>query len=137
MSAEEKKPDLIIDEDWKSQVERERADAEAKAKEDASQPAEASGPASGARAEADRGQMPPPTLSSLLTILGTQALMAMGQFRDPSQPEPPADFDQAEHFIELLGMLDEKTKGNRTTEESQLLDDLLYQLRMMFVQLRK
>jgi hypothetical protein len=46
----------------------------------------------------------------------------------------PPDLMMAKHNIDLLHLLEEKTKGNRTTEEDQLLAHLLFQLRMSFVQ---
>jgi hypothetical protein len=46
----------------------------------------------------------------------------------------PPDLMMAKHNIDLLNLLEEKTKGNRTAEEEQLLAHLLYQLRMSFVQ---
>jgi hypothetical protein len=80
------------------------------------------------------GQVPPATLSLLLTSLGTQALMSLGQITNPMSKKAEVDRDQARHCIDLLGMLEEKTAGNRTEEESQLLDGLLYELRMLFLQ---
>jgi hypothetical protein len=83
------------------------------------------------------GKMPPATLSSLLTILGTQAVIALGQMPDPASGKPKVELDQAQHFIDLLAMLEAKTAGNRTPDESALLDDVLHQLRMMFVAAKK
>ena len=87
--------------------------------------------------EAGQGKMPPATLASLITILGTQSLMALGEIPDPASGKPLVDLEQAQHFIDLLAMLDAKTAGNRTTEESQLLEDVLHQLRMMYVAVKK
>ena len=47
----------------------------------------------------------------------------------------PPDLVMAKHNIDLLNLLEEKTKGNRTLEEDQLIAHLLYQLRMGYVQL--
>jgi hypothetical protein len=47
----------------------------------------------------------------------------------PPQPQPKL----ARHLIDTLGVLEEKTKGNLTGEESQLLDNILHELRMIFV----
>ena len=75
---------------------------------------------------------PPATFPLLVSMLGTQALAAMGQLRDlPDAPEPRLDY--AKHYIDLLGLLEEKTKGNLSTEENDLLADWLHQLRMAFV----
>jgi len=81
--------------------------------------------------------MPPPTLESLVTVLATQALIAMGQIPDPQSGQPVVELDQASHFVELLGMLETKTAGNVTPEEAQLLEDVLHQLRMMYVAAKK
>lgn len=49
----------------------------------------------------------------------------------------PPDLDGARSLIELLGVLKEKTEGHRTPQEDQLIDGLLYELRMAFVQATK
>ena len=51
-----------------------------------------------------------------------------------SLEQSPPDLMMAKHNIDLLHLLEEKTKGNRTAEEEQLLGHLLFQLRMSFVQ---
>jgi len=50
------------------------------------------------------------------------------------QATPPA-IPMAKHNIDLLMLLEEKTKGNRTPDEDQLISHLLYQVRMTFVQI--
>jgi hypothetical protein len=50
--------------------------------------------------------------------------------------QPEAHLDEAKHFIDTLEMLEAKTAGNRTAEETQLLDNLLHELRMGYVQLQ-
>lgn len=102
-----------------------------------SNPAAAEDDVDAAAAHEHGGQMPPATLSSLITILGTQSLMALGQIPDPVSGKPQPDLEQANHFIDLLGMLETKTKGNLTTEEAQLMEDVLHQLRMMYVAAKK
>jgi hypothetical protein len=137
MAADEKKPDLIIDEDWKSQVERERAELEQAEKVKAAEPAAAATSKSPKESTTDGGPLPPATLSSLATILGTQALIALVQIVDPASGKPHADFEQAQHFIDLLAVLETKTAGSRTPEESQLFESMLHELRMIFVAVRK
>jgi hypothetical protein len=80
------------------------------------------------------GKLPPASLSLLLTSLGTQALMSLGQIPNPMTNKSEVNRDQAQHCIDLIGMLEEKTANNRTPEESQLLDGLLYELRILFLQ---
>lgn len=78
---------------------------------------------------------PPVTFSSLVFSLGTSALMFMGEQLDPAQPRPPVNLAQAKEIIEILSMLEEKTKGNLTSEERGVLEDMLYALRMKYVSL--
>ncbi len=59
--------------------------------------------------------------------------MALGEVPNPATGEPHADLEQARYLIDILGMLQEKTHGNLTAEESVLLEDLLYELRMKYV----
>ena len=78
---------------------------------------------------------PPVTFASFVFSLGTSALMLMGETLDPQQPAPPVNIPQAKEMIDILSMLEEKTKNNLTTEESSILRDMLYTLRMKFVSL--
>jgi hypothetical protein len=58
-----------------------------------------------------------------------------GDLADPTTGERgQPDLDAASRIIELLSMLQDKTKGNLIEQERQLLDDLLYELRMRYVQ---
>ena len=78
---------------------------------------------------------PPVTFASFVFSLGTSALMLMGETLDPQQPAPPVNIPQAKEMIDILSMLEEKTKNNLSTEESSVLRDMLYTLRMKFVSL--
>jgi hypothetical protein len=131
------KPRIIIDEDWKSQVQAEK-EALAKQKET---PAiqQGTGPEVQKPPEAahSHGPLPPATLPVLITTLATQALAMMGQIPLPGSDKPEVHLDEAKHFIDLLEMLEQKTAGNRTPEESQLLDNVLHELRMGFVALKR
>ena len=66
-----------------------------------------------------------------------QAMMSMGLMPDPSGGEPKIYLDQAKHFIDTVAMLEEKTEGNRTDEESNLFRHLLHELRMAYVAIQK
>ena len=83
------------------------------------------------------GKLPPATLTSLISVLATQAMIALGQIADPVSGKPAQDLEQASHFVDLLSMLEEKTKGNRTGDESALLDRVLHELRMVFVAVKQ
>lgn len=76
---------------------------------------------------------PPLTFSSFVFSLGTSSLMLMGETLDPQQPSPPVNLPQAKEIIDILSMLEEKTKGNLSSEEASVLSDMLYTLRMKYV----
>lgn len=61
--------------------------------------------------------------------------MLMGEQIDPQQPAMPVNLPQAKEIIDLLSVLEEKTKGNLTTDEQTVLRDMLYALRMKYVNL--
>ncbi len=84
--------------------------------------------------QAGEPPLPAATLSFLITTLATQAMVSLGQIPDPFSNKAEFRPAQATHFIDTLQMLEEKTSGNRTPEESSLLRSCLYQLRMAFVQ---
>ncbi|HTN43991.1 MAG TPA: DUF1844 domain-containing protein [Nitrospiria bacterium] len=80
--------------------------------------------------------------SSFILSVGASALVAIGQARVPGVPTvagspPPVDLVQARELIDLLGLLEEKTKGNLTKSESELLQQTLYSLRLKFVDISK
>jgi len=78
--------------------------------------------------------MPPATFELLLTTLATEALVAMGQVPHPSTGKLEAQRNQAKYLIDTLDVLREKTKGNLSAEEQQLIESVLHQLRMLFIQ---
>ena len=77
--------------------------------------------------------LPPATLSFLISTLATQAMVSLGVVENPLTGKTESQPDQARHFIDTLAMLEEKTVGNRTPEESELLRSCLHQLRMAAV----
>ena len=115
----EEDPKIIVDDDWKSQV--------AKEKEEAAKQAEH------AADSADMPELPPASFSILVSTLSTQAVAAMGFLPDPATGKPNVNRPMAKHFIDTLGVLEEKTKGNLTDDEAKMLTETLHQLRMGFV----
>lgn len=67
--------------------------------------------------------------------MGTSSLMLMGETLDPQQPAPPVNLPQAKEIIDILSMLEEKTKNNLSSDEASVLGDMLYTLRMKYVSL--
>lgn len=78
---------------------------------------------------------PPVTFSSFVISLGSSSLMLMGEQLDPQQPPMPVNLPQAKEIIDLLSVLEDKTKGNLTSDEQTVLRDMLYALRMKYVTL--
>jgi len=83
------------------------------------------------------GPVPEITLSTFIMSLSTQVLMLMGEIPDPTGRELERDMSGAKQVIDILGMLKEKTKGNLDKTEETLLDNVLYDLRIRYVQLLK
>ena len=78
---------------------------------------------------------PPVSFSSFVFSLGTSALMLMGEQLDPQQPKPPMNLPQAKEIIDILSVLEEKTRGNLASDEQAVLRDMLYALRLKYVDL--
>jgi len=75
---------------------------------------------------------PVASLEMLLMTHHTQAVMALGMMPDPMTGETSANKDAAKFHIDMLNVIEEKTKGNLTSEESEALSSILHQLRMAF-----
>ncbi|UCD15618.1 MAG: DUF1844 domain-containing protein [Candidatus Omnitrophota bacterium] len=103
-----------VDDNWKSQMEKEKTEAQTK-KEAYHQP----------------------TFTVFLSSISMQAMIAMGRIDNPVTGKKEESVEQARFLIDTLGILQEKTKGNLTAEEQTLLDDSLFNLRMMYVEDRE
>ena len=117
---------IHVDSDWKKQAQAE--------KERLAREAEGGGPAAPGAARTGRpGRMPEANFSTLVQTLATQAAFFMSDERDPRSGRSLQNLDLAKHHIDLLAVLEEKTKGNLTDEEKRLLDSILYELRVAYV----
>ncbi|MEC4675135.1 MAG: DUF1844 domain-containing protein [Nitrospirota bacterium] len=76
----------------------------------------------------------PLTFSSFILSLGTSTLMLLGEQFSPDQPAAPVNLPQAKEIIEILSMLETKTQGNLSSDEATVLLDMLYTLRMKYVE---
>jgi hypothetical protein len=120
------------DEDWKERVKSEDR------LRDEQLAAEGSAPASDASATPDPfGKLPRVDFSVLVQIFITQAMAALGLIGEPGKEPPPRHLPLARHFIDLLAVLEEKTRGNLTAAEEKLLSTSLHELRLMYVELGK
>ena len=91
----------------------------------------------GCEAELDSGQyrnLPPVEFGSFIISLTHAAMMHLGHLEDPHGNRVERNLDLARHTIDTLAMLKEKTKGNLNDEEKALLEGILTELRMLFVQ---
>jgi hypothetical protein len=84
---------------------------------------------------------PPPggerSLAGLFVMLAGSAAMALGEAPDPMTGQAHRDLDQAADLIDLLILLREKTEGNRSPEETQILDEIVYDLQLRYVSATK
>lgn len=75
----------------------------------------------------------PVSFASFLVSLGSSALVHLGEIPDPGTGRHDRDLMLARHSIEVLGLLQEKTKGNLDDDERQLLEALLFELRTKYL----
>jgi hypothetical protein len=69
--------------------------------------------------------------------LGSSALIHLGEAAHPETGDSQVDLVLAKETIDILGMLQEKTRGNLTPEEDRFLDQLLYDLRLRYLRKRE
>jgi hypothetical protein len=80
---------------------------------------------------------PERSLVGLLMMLGSEALIALGEAADPVSGQRHRELPHAAGVIDLLLLLREKTEGNRSPEETQVIDELVYDLQMRYVNASK
>ena len=167
MTDQEDKPKIIVDDDWKTRAQEEKeqlqraAEAKTGTEDSAANPTSASptsanptsanptsdspAPASetaaqpeSTAAESQQAEMPLPPASfpMLVQSLATQTLAMLGQFPMPDG-KPVLMLDHAKHHIDTLAVLEEKTKGNLEAGEMVMLNNVLHDLRMAYVEASK
>ena len=94
--------------------------------------AEASTPAPGGAPH-----LPAVDFHTFVLSLGSSALLHLGELEHPDVGAPQKDLPLAKHTIDILVMLEEKTKGNLTPAEEKLIGSLLYDLRLRYVEAQK
>jgi len=122
MSADENANKIHVDQDWKAQAQAEKERLQQKEAEQAKN-----------KPQDQRGELPEPNFRGLVGILASQAIMGLGAYADPKSGKVMIDLDGAQFAIDLLAVLEEKTKGNLTDEESKDLTQVLAELRNQFV----
>ena len=76
---------------------------------------------------------PAPDFNFFITTLALQASIGLGVLANPATNEKQEDLQQAKFIIDTLGILKDKTKNNLTQEENNLLENVLYELRMQYM----
>lgn len=120
------KPKIIVDDDWKTQAQEEKRRLAEEARK-----------SSGASGRGGERDIPPADFISLVNAVALQAMFALGGVEDPETKKRYVDLEAAKYHIDTLGMLEEKTKGNLTAEESDFLSRALYDLRTGFVEISR
>ncbi len=77
--------------------------------------------------------LPKIDFSSFILSLYSSGLVQLGQVEDPSSGKKSVNLDLAKHTINLIAMLEEKTRGNLTEDEKNLINTLLSEIRVAFV----
>jgi len=123
--AEDPRKEKHVDEGWKEEARRE--------KERLAEEAGAGASASAGRGGAAGGPLPAASFELLVTHFALQALISLGAVDNPVTRKRQRDPQQAKHAIDLLAILEEKTKGNLSEDEKRHLESTLYDLRMRYV----
>jgi hypothetical protein len=105
---------IIVDDDWKAEARKEKERL--------------------AQENVEPGPLPAASFAELVNLLVMQAMAGMGLLPGPGGERFAPNLEVAKHFIDMLQVLDDKTKSNLTPEEKGLLDQVLYEMRMSFVQ---
>ena len=114
-SASDSQSHKKVDEKWKENVEKEKA----------------------APKEKSAFVPPAPDFKFFVTTLAMQASIALGHMPNPLTDKVEEDLIQAKFLIDTLGMLKEKTSNNLSNEETELLENLLYELRVAYLEKEK
>ena len=110
-------PEIQVDSDWKEEAKAEKEKLASKEGE----------------AISDRA-LPPADFKGLIGLLASQAIMGLGAMPDPSGRGVVVDLDGARFAIDLLAVIQDKTKGNLDDEEDKELETLIVELRSRYVQ---
>jgi hypothetical protein len=84
-----------------------------------------------------RGRLPPVDFPTFVLSIGSSVLMHLGEAPELAGGEAVKDLAMAKHSIDILSMLEQKTKGNLNAAEAQLMETLLYDLRLRYVEAAK
>ena len=89
------------------------------------------------RGAAERHDHPMVDFHTFILSLGSSALLHLGELDHPDGSESSPDLRLAKHTIDIIAMMQEKTKGNLSSPEERLIESLLYDLRLRYVERSK
>jgi len=125
-------PKIIIDSDWKSQAQAEKERLSQKVD---TKPAPAAPGAAAPGADLNTpGEREEVGFQDVVSMLASQALMYMGFYPDPQTGQAVVSLEYARLHIDMLGVIEAKTKGNLDEAEQQLITKLTGELRTAFVE---
>lgn len=107
---------IFVDDDWKAQAQAEKERL------------------SEQTAQTEAGPAPTPQFAEILDLIVMQAAAGLGLMRGHGGERIPPNLEIAKHFIDLIQVLEDKTKGNLSPEEKKMMDGVLYEMRMRYVQ---
>ena len=91
--------------------------------------------AQGSKASSSQGTTAPEiTFGTFVVGLSTQALVHLGELPDPHTSQPATDLPAAQQLIDIIAMLENKTRGNLDPDEQAMLEAILFELRMKYVE---
>jgi hypothetical protein len=117
------RPKVHVDEEWKRTAAEEKKKLREEERQRRRQEAE----------QPRRGPYPPPTFEGFMAGLYTQTLIALGELDNPFTGQRSTSTDEAALLVDTIAMLQAKTQGNLTVEESSYVQKLLTDLRMRYV----
>ena len=82
-------------------------------------------------------KLPPPSFALIVASFAAQASVALGQVPNPMTNKSEVNLDLAKHAIDMLAILQQKTKGNLTADETGMLEGVLHQMRMAYLEAQK
>lgn len=141
MSEDQGAPKLHVDSDWKAEAQKEKERLTKKEQAKAKPAEKAGGPPTAKREDGGRAgggqELPEASFRSLVGMLASQAIMGLGAMADPQTNRVVIDLEGSRFAIDLLDILEQKTKGNLNDEEATELREILAELRSRFVQINQ
>lgn len=80
----------------------------------------------------EKQQIPQPNFNMFVSSLSMQALIFLGEIENPMTHQTEKNMDQAKYIIDTIAMLKDKTKSNLDAQEVNVIDNVLYELRMKY-----